>query len=423
MPGLLIIAYYFPPLGGVGAQRPLKFARYLPDYNWQPTILSVRAHHNSQRDPSLEQTLLPSTPIEHTPALILPEWIPWRVRSFISRYILLVDEQIGWLPFAVVRARQIIATHNIQAIFTTSPPNTTHLIGQKIKHATNLPWIADFRDPWVGNSFVHYPSTWHTQFAARLEKNVVLDADRVITVSEPMRVAFLQRYPDQPQSKFHTLTNGYDPADFLNIIPAKHLTDRFTIVYIGSFYGQRRTPHAFLRALRMALDRGQVPPNRIMVHFIGSANPYLAEEIEKLSLQEVTRVFGFLPHSQALAHLASADMTLLIIGAGPGSEGEVTGKIYEYLASHKPLLALVPPGAAADIIRAAEAGVIVPPDDIPAIATQIGIAFELWQNGHLTITPRNEIIARYDRRRLTEQLAALLPLCENESLITPCKST
>lgn len=419
MPRLLIIAYYYPPLGGVGAQRPLKFTRYLPEFNWQPIVLSVNVRADSQQDFSLELSHSMSTPVVRTKACILPERIPWRLRYLISRYVLLVDEQIGWFPFAINAARQIIAKQDIHAVLSTSPPYTTHLIGQKIKRSFHLPWIADFRDPWVGNFSISHPSAWHAQFNAHLEKSVVINADRVITVSEPMREAFAQRYPDQAPTKFCTIPNGFDPAGFSNVTAADRPIDCFILVYTGSFYGQKQTPHAFLRSLRLAIDQNLIPINHFQVHFIGSANPYLKEEIETLSLQQVTRVFGFLPHSQTTAHLLSADMALLIIGSGPGSETVVTGKIYEYLASRKPILALVPAGAAADLVNEAKAGIVVPPDDIPAIAAQLGNAYRLWQQGQLSITPNDQVIARFDCRQLTSHLAMLL----NETLVAGPQKT
>jgi hypothetical protein len=186
---VLMVAYYFPPLGGAGVQRTLKFVKYLPEFDWQPVVLATKVSDARLRDPSLEKEIPATVSVCRTPALTLPARLPWRLRSFIARWLLLVDEQLGWLPFAVSQGQRMIEEHGVEAIYTTSAPYTSHLIGARLKQRTGLPWVADFRDPWVGNVSSTFPTGFHLELAKRFESQVLQGAERVIVVSEPMRQA------------------------------------------------------------------------------------------------------------------------------------------------------------------------------------------------------------------------------------------
>jgi len=405
---VLVVAYYFPPFGGGGVQRTAKFAKYLPEFGWCPVVLTVDERHVGLRDSSLEEEGAPHIPVYRTSALLFPLGFPWRLRNFIGRWLLLVDQQVGWLPFAVRHGLEIVRREGVEAIYTTSAPYTAHLIGLQLKKRTGLPWVADFRDPWVGNFSSRFPTSLHERIARWLERQVVGAADRLIVVSEPMRRALLTRHPHLGFDEVQVLTNGYDPTDFEGVEPFGQDDDRLVILYSGSFYGERQTPFYFLQAIQRALDKGQIPCQEIRVLFVGSMNPAFQRQIEELHLSDVVTILGYVTHRQSVGYLLGADVLLLIIGSGPGSEAVFTGKIFEYLAAGKPILALVPPGVAADLVREAQAGVVVEPEDTQAIADQTAILYQQWRRSTLTIASNQEVIAHYDRRRLTADLAAIL---------------
>ncbi len=405
---ILTIAYIFPPLGGGGVQRTLKFVKYLTVFGWQPVVLTGPGVGKYPTDTSLFAELPQDLTIQRTYAWLLPGWLPWRLRKIFSRWLLLGDDLAGWYTDPVLKGTKLIKTMDIQALYTTSAPIASHAIGKALKQFSGLPWIADFRDPWIGNFSQDFATRWHEQAARRREKEIVKQADRVLVVSEPMRQAFLNRYPSLSPARFITLPNGFDPDDFRNLTLLPQRSPRFTIVYSGSFYGQQQTPRYFLEGLKIGLDEKLLDPQQILVRFIGNTGKLLKDEVDRLALQDVVEIIGYLPHRQSLAYLISADLLLLIIGSGPGSQAVTTGKIYEYLASRRPILALASPGAATEIIREAQAGMFTDPQDIGAIAVKIVQCYHLWRQHELSIQPIDEVINRYDRRELTAQLARIL---------------
>jgi glycosyltransferase involved in cell wall biosynthesis len=411
---LLMVAYFFPPLGGGGVQRTLKFVKYLPGCGWRPIIITTRQSKTHLEDMDLNEEIPPDARIVRTADVGLPRWLPWRVRAWITRWLFLVDEHIGWLLFSIRPSLKHIQRESIQAIYSTSAPYTDHLIGYQLKQRTQLPWVADFRDPWIGNTSVNFPTQLHKRLVEKMEAKVLFSADRVLVVSEPMRQAILSRYTNIPAGKVIVLPNGYDPGDFATLktdmIQAVCENDRFLMVYSGSFYGQRQvTVNKFLKALVHLLENQTIPRERLRIRFVGNIGKTTLEQIQTCGLKDVCQVTGYLPHRQSLLHLMAADVLLLIIGRGPGSAAVFTGKIFEYLASDKTILCLADPGAAADLVQEAQAGVVIDPEDIPAIANQVATLYQKWAAGNLNkVQPDQNVVDRYDRRALTRQLADIL---------------
>lgn len=405
---VLIVAYYFPPFGGGGVQRALKFVKYLPEFSWLPVVLTVSRKAAHLRDASLEREIPAGVLIHRTPAPFLPQWLPWRLRNFVARWLLLVDQQLGWIPFAVRRGWEVILQEKVKVVCSTSAPFSSHLVGLLLKRTTGLPWIADFRDPWIGNFSSSFPTTSHGRAAEWLEKRVVETADRITVVSEPMRRALLGRHSCLDPERVLTLPNGYDLADFEWNKPLGQEAERMVIVHSGSFYGRRQTPLHFLQGLQVALNSGSLHRPKVRVQFVGNIDRALRRHIGGLGLSDIVQTSGYLPHRQCIGYLLGADVLLLIVGSGPGSEAVFTGKIFEYLAAGKPVLGLVPCGVAADLIAEAQAGVVVPPENVEAIANQIATLYRKWQIGDLDCGGNPEVITRYDRRRLTRTLAETL---------------
>lgn len=402
-----MLAYFFPPQGGSGVQRSLKYARYLPEFGWQPRVITVQPPSNSLLDDSLNAEIPPGLSIAHTTALLLPAQLPWRLRHFIARWLLVTDEQLGWLPFALRRARQTLQEQQIAAIYTTAAPYTTHLAGLRLKRLSGLPWIADWRDPWIGNFSATFATSWHRWLATKLERAIIHEADVSMVVSEPMRRALLARYPDLAPERVMTLPNGFDPADFEDVAPLGREPDRLVIVYSGSFYGQRQSPRPFLEALDAVLTTDPVIRPAIKVRFVGNTGA-AAQVAHDLSLEDVVEFTGYVPHRKSIGYLLGADLLLLVIGSGSGSDAVFTGKIFEYLAASKPILCLADPGVSAHLVAEANAGMVVGAADVPAIARALGQLYQDWKAGVVRYPGNPGVTARYDRRRQTQRLAALL---------------
>lgn len=403
---VLMIAYYFPPLGGAGVQRSLKFAKYLPLYGWQPYILTVLENHNLQ-DLSLIEEIPEGLIVNRTPILRLPSRLPWRVRYFINRWLLTVDEQIGWLPFANSSGHKAIAEHKINLIYSTSAPYSAHLIARQLHHWTHLPWVADFRDPWMGNRFVHFPTALHRWINQHLEQSVFHEADRMIMNTEGARRYYLREYSDLPDEKFVTIPNGYDHDDIPKQNQEIKQSKIFSIVHMGSLYQKTRSSKYFLTALHMALETGRLPQDKIRVRFIGNIDRETLMLVNHFKLDGNVDFMGYLPHRKALSQLLAADLLLLIASYGAGSDLFVPAKLYEYMAIGKPILCLAEPGDCVDLILKARSGVIAPPNDVEKITNQLVSLYQLWQNGNLFITPDQQLIRNFELKQLTGQLACI----------------
>ncbi len=403
----LIIAYFFPPSGGVGVQRTVKFVKYLPQFSWIPHVLTVNSPKFGLHDEGLLSEIPTEAIITHTPAALLPRMLPWRVREFISRWILLVDEQVGWLPFAIQAGKQIIKDNHIDVIYSTSAPYSSHMVARQLHLQFKIPWVADFRDPWIGNSNIHFPTLFHRKVAERMEGQVVREATQVIVVSSPMGTSFYKRYPGIPASKISVIPNGYDGDDFLDTEVRPREKGYFNLTYTGSFYAKGLTARAILESIHEALQSGEIPRQHLRLLLVGNIGRATQKWIEDLQLGDVVDTPGFVSHKESISYMLAADALLLITGTTAHSPAVLTGKLFEYLATGKPILCLANEGAAADLIRKTCAGFIVSPENIPQITRKLAEIYHLWEEGKLSISPDQDLIRTFERRYLTAGLAKI----------------
>ncbi|MDX1688510.1 MAG: glycosyltransferase family 4 protein [Candidatus Promineifilaceae bacterium] len=404
MKDVLFIAYIFPPHGGGGVQRTTKFVKYLPRHGWRPTVLAARHVHH--RDPSLLADVPAGLRVRRTPVLLLPDWLPYRLRRWVARWIFIADMEVGWYPFATRAGRRLLREESFSALYSTSGPYTGHLVGLHLKRRHQIPWIADFRDAWIGHFQYEYPTPIQRAIAERMEKAVVHTADRVVAVNEGLRRHFLQRYPELPAEHFVTIPNGFDPDDYHDVTFPKD-DERFTIIYTGSLYGNVQTARPFLQALRQALADGRLSDREIRVRFIGNAGVEAPQLVAEWGLEPVVDFLGYLPHSQVIGHQLTADALLLILGEHPHSEVVLPGKTFEYLYARRPILAMIPDGVTKDVLSEASVGHFAAPDRPDEISVVLVDMVAAWRRGELAAQPDPEVIARYDRRRQAQDLASL----------------
>lgn len=402
---VLIVAYYFPPQGGAGVQRTLKFVKYLPEFGWQPVVLTTK-HVGTLQDPSLLSEIPEDVKIYRTPALLLPVTLPWRVRQFITRWLLLIDEQLGWFPFAVHAGRKIIREEAISVIYTTSAPYTDHLIGLHLKRQIGLPWFADFRDPWADNFATSFATAWHQRQNHTLEHKVFQSADRIGVTSDRQREFYCRKFGEQIGAKVLTITNGYDSADLVDTsATAAPNASMFTITYIGSLYGTR-TAYPFIKSLHWAIQDGSLSAERVRVHFIGNVGQEIERVIAEMGLGSIVQLTQYVSHHEVMAHLSAADLLLLI--QSKDSELTIPAKVFEYLAAQRPILALIPPGATADLLADAGGHLLVGPEDITGIANSLKRLYEAWETNTLETSLQPGKLLTYERRTLTSVLARVL---------------
>jgi len=420
---VLIISYYFPPMGMGGVQRATKFAKYLPSFGWKPFVLTVKDVEYLAKDPSLLEDLPLEVKVIRTGSFdplrisfILKSFFKKRKqkdksvklkeaeRSKLSSWLFFPDNKIGWIPFALLSGLKIVRKEKIDLIFTTSPPPSLHLVGYFLKLLTRKPWVADFRDPWIGFYYEDYPTPFHLWLKNRLVRLITKNAEALISINEKITQRLLSLYPFI--KNIQAIPNGYDESDF-GFSPTVR-SDLFIIAYLGTF-SPDHNPEPFLLGLRSLLDERKISPEKIkFIHFGICMGIDLDGMIKKYDLSGVVERRGYLTHREALAHLEEASLLLLTTSQTPGAEMISTSKLFEYMPLKKPILAIVPPsGAAAEVIFSLNLGKVVSPADPEGIKQELLSFFSDWERGNLRFDGDEEKIKMFSRKFLTSRLASL----------------
>jgi glycosyltransferase involved in cell wall biosynthesis len=398
---VLVLAYLFPPLGGAGVQRTLKFVRYLEPLGWDATVVSTRSRHYPARDPTLLREVPLSTRVVRTPALPLLRWVslvPYRLRLMrLFAYLTWPDGGLGWLPFALPAALRAARRDRPDAIYSTSTPQAAHLAALVVNRLTGIPWIADFRDEWAADAFRADQPRRLARLAARLERAITRRAARVVVAGDYFRLEGLEaRDPRRV-----VIVNGVDESDLrAGIRPP---SDRFVLAHVGTLYGLR-DPSPALRALASLVRRGDVDGERIVVRLVGSM---WLEGFEPPSGVRVEQT-GYVEHSRAVEEMCAATALLLYV---PSSSRAPSGKLFEYLASGRPVLCLAhPDNLASRLVREWHAGIVADPHDEQAIEQALLALWRRWLEDGLPDQEevRRRTLERYSRRAGAERLAAVL---------------
>ena len=422
MKKVLIITYYWPPSGGAGVQRWLKFAKYLPEYGWQPVILTVDPQYASY--PQLDESLLaefdPNCLVYRTKSFELynlfklfsgkkevpyggfanhsKEGIFLKFSKFIRGNFLLPDPRIGWKKYALKKAVELIKEFNIDTVVTTSPPHSTQLIGLKLKQKFNIRWIADLRDPWT--DIYYYNHFNHTALARKIDKDyerkMVENADFLITVSEDLKRIFAEKTALSAVAKIAVIPNGFDEDDFRQTnVPAE---SKKIITYSGIFY-----EFYDIDCLHEALSRlNNNLKSDLMLRFVGNVPPFVEQKFRSTGI-EIESV-GYVDHPKSIEYLLRSDMLLLFIAKEKNNRGIITGKFFEYLASQKPILAIGPTdGDLAKIIRDTQCGDLFDYSDTEGM-------FQFIQDKLINPVKIShpEMANQYSRKELTRKIAQFL---------------
>ncbi|MFQ5769625.1 MAG: glycosyltransferase, partial [bacterium] len=287
------------------------------------------------------------------------------------------------------------------------PPYTSHLIGLKLQRKAHLPWVADFRDSWIG--WLSTPQ-WRPKFARRIEKSmegaVLKHASKILTVSHGVKEDLLSRHPELQDDRWHLLPNGFDAADFQNIQPIPD-NERVIVTYVGSLYGPRN-PEYLLRALEKIENESPGSLDNLCFRLIGRIGASIRNRIQSSSVSHLFEFISYVSHQKSLSYLLGSDVSLLIIDDAPTNRGILTGKLFEYIGAGNPILALTPEGEAADLIRSKNLGWVVPPKDVQAIqhTVQQILAIKSLDNCHFH--PCKNLQQQFDRRHQTGALAKIL---------------
>ena len=421
---ILIFAYFFPPLGGAGVQRIVKLAKYLPAEGWDPTIVTARAGDYWMTDGSLAAELGPRVRVVRTAAptglALLRRFSPAAsghgkpVRSSVgvirrlrgvASWVFVPDSYLGWLPFACRAGAALLAREPFDWILTTSSPDSAHLIGLRLAAHHGVRWAADFRDPWTRRLSFRPPTAWHRRRHERLEAEVLARADLVTFTSEETRRDYALRVPARVAAKFAVLTNGYDEEDFTGLdeiaAPRAHLE----IVHAGQL-NPERPARPFLLGLRRFLDVRPEARGRVRARFIGPAYAQDRADIERLDLAREVVIEAPRPHREIVRAMRAAHVLLLMEHASERGALILPGKIFEYLRAGRPILGLLPRGAAWDLIDRLGAGRTYLPADVEGCASALGAWFdEFAAGGAIESRVPAQALAPFERRALARRWA------------------
>ena len=433
MKKVLIVTYYWPPAGGPGVQRVLKFAKYLPQFGWQPIILTVKNGEYPAIDESLVKEVPQNLSIfkskslepnniykkitgirnnQNIPVAILAgKNLNWKkkISKWIRLNLFIPDAKIGWKPFAVNKGKQIIGELKPDLIFSSSPPPTVHLIAKSLKQYSNIKWVADLRDPWT--DIYYYHNLKKSKFAAQLDRyfelSVLKNADQLCTVSKDLLNIFKNKKPD---IDINIITNGYDPEDIPNITGSEKY-GKFTIAYTGKLNNQQNPINLWRTLQRLVKENRSFAQNFQMV-FMGNFSDEIYRSIENHELTSYLTDLGYVKHGIALKNLQKSHLKLLLIPNTGNNKGIITGKLFEYLATDGFVLGLGSKvGDAAKILNETKAGQVFEYSD--DLEKKIYLLYEKWKSGsHLKIDRAK--IEKYTRKNLTNNLANIFDqLVEN----------
>lgn len=445
MKKVLIITTEFPPSTSCGRYRPLKFAKFLSNFGWTPVVLTrdetyiwdkdwslmdeipkditvyrafypdhiqiltrIFSKNKERKSNKISSQIQKASKRESSCKRLLVKLIKI-YESFLNKYVLIPDNYLLWLPFALYRSLWIIKKEKIDIIFTTIPAFSLMFLGYFLKLITKKPWVVDYRDLWSDGPWHAEVNKFRGHIERMIERKTISKANRIVVVSKPMIKFLKQLNSDIDYDKFCIIPNGFDLEDFPSYGCEKSKNNKkLTITYTGSIE-KERSPYFFLKALGELLREKQNLRNEISAQFIGKIPEEQALEIKNLinefELKETVKFIGYVPHKDSLSYQMNADVLLLIIGACRGSESILTGKLFEYLVSGKLILALVSKCPAMDLILRCRIGIIVEYNDIVGIKVAIGDLYQKWQRNGLKIRPNWEVIKSYDRKVLTKQLA------------------
>jgi len=410
---VLLVTMYFPPAGGGGVQRPLKFATHLPELGIETHVLAPDDPKWIHRD---EELLPPMLAWVHRARYLGPKGRKpaeelhgttgleraGKQLQLAGRRLLVPDENVSWNLTAIPAAIRIVRNEQIDVVLTTSPPSSVHLVGAAVKRATGVRWVADLRD-----SVVAHPHRDAERLLVRakeqgehaIAKLIGRSADAIVAVSDAIAEEVRER---EPRGPVVTIANGSDFDDFAGLEHTR--SDRLRITHAGSFFG-KRDPRPFLTAVKQSgLDD-------VVVRFLGDFRSTDREWADEQELGDRLELIPYAPRRRSLELQRDSDVLLLLIPeAGGRGKGVLSGKVFEYLAAERPILAVVPPeGAAAELIRDAGAGVVVAPDDVEGMTAALRELHARWQAGSLDGTPLSEEWRdRVSRRARVEELARLL---------------
>jgi glycosyltransferase involved in cell wall biosynthesis len=412
---VLIIAYYFPPLGLSGVQRTLKFAKYLSKYNWEPTVITtgdvgyfahdfslLKEAENAQIKIIRTSGLHPNAVVNSYKKNKMPNELLRKVLNRISQTIFIPDNKIFWAKAAYIKARELLRKERFDIIFVSMPPFSPFKEAVKLKEEFGLPLVVDYRDLWFGNQFAFYPTPFHRIKHKGMEESLLRETDRVIVVNRKIKEKLLIQYPFLKFEDITIIPHGYDSEDFAVTSPEPRESDKVIFTYAGAFY-EKLTPKYLLKALGILWKESPDVASQIRFQFIGHFRKQNLKYVRKYKLEDSVIIYDYVEHLEVIRKIVSSDVlwTMLL---RERMENVTPGKLYEYFGARKPIFANIPNGAAKMDLEQYGAAFITPPDDVQMIKNTLKNIVILFNNNKLP-SPNEEFVRKLDRKLLTGILA------------------
>lgn len=417
-----MVTYDYPPVGGISVQRVVKFAKYLQRFGIRPVVLTNEHGIGFARDDTLmSKNRLDAITTYRLGGASLRDYQLRRNDgrlSTLERY----RRGITNLPWMDIYSKwyrsirndliSIVENEEIQCVFSTSPPHSTHFFGLHLSDRLGIPWVMDIRDSmtWAPASNNHLHEKLQRLVERHHERRFVRAANAVITISDPMARNIAERLGSLAINKVHVITNGYDDEDYVGLRPEPKTDRRFTIVYTGSLLG-KRSPTPLFDALRSLASKGAIDPSRVLLRFVGNFDSEAKRQFCEIRDVVDVDVIEHVPHWKSLSYQLGADLLVLFVTSNTQNAGSeiLTGKVFEYMASHRPILAITGPGPLGDIIHEGGFGLAGDYRDIESLERVFLRFYDDWmQNGHVDTHPSTEQLRKYSRLEQARHLAKII---------------
>ncbi len=425
---VLILTYYWPPSGGAGVQRWLKFVKYLKEFGWEPIVYTAENGEMPEIDQSLEKDVPKNIVVLKTPI-----WEPYNAYKkligqkkdqkinaaflnenkktsplnnfavWIRGNFFIPDARKFWIKPSVKYLLNYLSGHKVDAIISSGPPHSMHLIAKALKRKhPNIKWVADFRDPWTNIDFYKdlKLTWWADKKHKRLEKEVLFESNAVISVGQLMSDELAALNGSQ-NSKFKVITNGYDEDDLVKTSVEKD--KKFSIAHIGTLV-KTRNPIGLWKVLSELIHENEAFKNSLEIKLVGKLDIAVKESIEEHHLSSFVKKIDYLPHDKVIEEQQRSRVNLLLVNQTPNAKSILTGKFFEYLSAGAPILAIGPKdGDVAKILKETKAGMISDFGETDLLKKNI---LELYNSQN--IARNEEEIKKYSRKNLTKKLAEIL---------------
>lgn len=430
---VLIITYYWPPSGGAGVQRWLKFVKYLRNFGWEPVVYTPE----NPEYPAIDNSLLKDIP-QGIEIVRTPIWEPYsfykklvgakknerinagflsekkrpglaeRFSIWLRGNFFIPDARKFWINPSIKFLVKYLKQHPIDAIVSTGPPHSMHMIALGVKKRTGLPWLADFRDPWTNIDFYHelMLSSWADRKHHKQEMSVLKKADEVVVISNSMKTDFLKLL----KRDYSVITNGYDQDDIAGV--DARIDERFSVAHIGTMV-KTRNPLLLWEVLSEEVLKDTDFANELEIKLVGSVDYSVTESIEAAGLGNYVNKISYVPHNEVVKIQQQSQVLLLLINDTPNAKVILPGKFFEYMAARRPILCIGPrDGDAAEVILETNAGYVSEKDDKESIRKAINELYSRFRTGKNIVDSKG--IARFSRESLTGRMAECLSVISGQ---------